>query len=121
MSTPDIGKLLSRAKEMQSKLAAVQASLATRRIEGTAGGGMVRAIVDGQMRVLDIQIEPQMIETGDPQMLGDLCAAAVNAALANAQRVAQEEMQKATGGVGGGLGADGGMGEALGKLFGGGS
>lgn len=104
---------------MQSKLAAVQASLATRRIEGTAGGGMVRAIVDGQMRVLDVQIEPQMIETGDAEMLGDLCAAAVNAALSNAQRVAQEEMQKATGGLGGMLGGEG-IGDAIGKLFGGG-
>ena len=117
MSTPDIGKLLSGAIEMQSKLAAVQASLATRRIEGTAGGGMVRAIVDGQMRVIDIQIEPQMVETGDTDMLGDLCAAAVNAALTNAQRIAQEEMQKATGGLGGMLGG-GGIGDAIGKLFG---
>ena len=122
MSTPDLGKLLSGAREMQSKLAEAQARLATRRIEGTAGGGMVRAVVDGQMRVHEVHIEPQMIETGDTQMLGDLCAAAVNAALANAQVVAQEEMQKATGGLGGMLGGGGGgMGEMLGKLFGGGS
>ncbi|MCA9509996.1 MAG: YbaB/EbfC family nucleoid-associated protein [Myxococcota bacterium] len=117
MSAPDLGKLLASAREMQSRLAEVQRDLANRRIEGTAGGGMVRAVVDGQLRVHAVEIEPQMLATGDAHMLGDLCAAAVNAALANAQRVAREELERASGGLGGALG--GGLGDALGKLFGG--
>jgi len=116
MSTPDIGQLLAGAREMQTKMQEVQQGLANRRVEGTAGGGMVRAIVDGQLRVHQIHIEPQMLETGDREMLEDLCVAAVNAALTSAQQVAQEEMQRAAGGLGGLGGALGG----LGKLFGGG-
>ena len=117
MSAPDLGKLLAGAREMQAKLAEVQAELANRRIEGSSGGGMVRAIVDGQLRVHDITIEPQMLETGDREMLQDLCVAAVNAALTNAQRVAQEELQRVTGGLGGPGGALGGLGDlgGLGK------
>ena len=113
MSTPDLGELLAGAREMQSKLGEVQEGLAQRRIEGTSGGGMVRAVVDGQLRVHELHIEPRMLETGDREMLEDLCVAAVNAALASAQQVAQEELQRATGGLGGALGG-------LGKLFGGG-
>lgn len=113
MSTPDLGQLLAGAKEMQTKLGEVQQGLANRRIEGTAGGGMVRAVVDGQLRVHELHIEPQMLETGDREMLEDLCVAAVNAALTSAQQVAQEELQRAAGGLGGALGG-------LGKLFGGG-
>jgi len=88
MSAPDLGKLLAGAREMQAKMEAVQRDLANRRIEGSAGGGMVRAVVNGQMRVLEIEIESQIFETGDREMLQDLCAAAVNAALSNAQSVA---------------------------------
>lgn len=115
MSAPDLGSLLATAREMQSRLAAVQRDLANRRIEGSAGGGMVRATVDGQLRVHAIAIEPSMLATQDATMLGDLCAAAVNAAIANAQRVAAAEIEKASGGLGGGVGG------LLGKLFGGGA
>jgi len=116
MSTPDLGQLLAGAREMQTKLGEVQQELANRRIEGTSGGGMVRAVVDGQQRVHELHIEPAMLETGDREMLEDLCVAAVNAALTSAQQVAQEELQRAAGGLGGLGGALGG----LGKLFGGG-
>ena len=112
MSNPDFGQLLSGAREMQAKLAEAQDALAKRRIEGSAGGGMVRAVVDGQLRIHELHIEPQMLETGDREMLQDLCIAAVNAALTSAQRTAQEELQRATGDLGGALGN-------LGKLVGG--
>ena len=71
-----------------------------RRVEGSAGGGMVRAEVSGALRVLAISIEPALLATGDREMLQDLTAAAVNAAIANAQRLVQEEMQKASSGLG---------------------
>jgi hypothetical protein len=91
---------------MQGKLAEVQRELATRRFEGSAGGGMVTAVVSGELRVLEVKIEPGLVEGGDRAMIQDLCAAAVNAALANAQQGAQEEMQRLTGSLGipGGLG-----------------
>jgi hypothetical protein len=96
----DLTELLAKAQEAQAKLADLQQKLAVRRIEGSAGGGMVRAEVSGALRVLEISIEPALVASGDREMLQDLTAAAVNAALANAQRLVQEEMQKATSGLG---------------------
>jgi nucleoid-associated protein EbfC len=97
---PDLAELLAKAKEAQAKLAEIQRQLAARRVEGTAGGGMVRAEVSGALRVLRISIEPALFASGDREMLQDLTAAAVNAALANAQRLMQEEMQKASNALG---------------------
>ncbi len=96
----DIAELIAKAQEAQSKLAELQQRLAARRIEGSAGGGMVRAEVSGALRVLKISIEPSLVASGDREMLQDLTAAAVNSAIANAQRLMQEEMQKASSGLG---------------------
>lgn len=111
MTPPDIKDLLSKAQEMQGRLAELQRELAAKRFEGSAGGGMVTAVVSGELRVLEIQIEPGLVAGGDRDMIQDLCAAAVNAALTNAQQGAQEEMQRLTGTLGipglGGLGFGG--------------
>ena len=96
----DLAQLFAKAQEAQTKLAELQHKLAAQRIEGSAGGGMVRAEVSGALRVLSISIEPALIASGDHQMLQDLTAAAVNAAISNAQRLVQEEMQKASAGLG---------------------
>ncbi len=100
MSSPNITDLLQKAQQMQGKLAELQRDLATRRYEGSAGGGMVTAVASGELRILEMKIEPDLIENGDLGMIQDLCAAAANAALANAQQGAQEEMQRLTGGLG---------------------
>lgn len=94
MSQPDLAALLTKAKQMQMRLAEVQRELAQRRIEGASGGGMVTVVATGDLRILEIRIEPSLLASGDREMLQDLAAAAVNAALANAQRVVQEELQR---------------------------
>ena len=96
----DLAQLFAKAQEAQAKLAELQRQLATRRFEGSAGGGMVRAEVSGALRVLEIKIEPALFATGDREMLEDLAAAAVNAAIASAQRLVHEEMQKASSALG---------------------
>ena len=96
----DLAQLFAKAQEAQAKLAELQQRLAARRVEGTAGGGMVRAEVSGALRVLRVAIEPALLASGDREMLQDLIAAAINAAIANAQRLVQEEMQKASSGLG---------------------
>jgi DNA-binding YbaB/EbfC family protein len=90
---------MSRAQEAQSKLAELQRELALRKVEGSAGGGMVTAVATGALRVLSIVIEPSLLAAGDREMIQDLSAAAVNAALANAQKMVQEEIQKASAGM----------------------
>jgi hypothetical protein len=96
----DLAQLFAKAQEAQTKLAELQHKLAAHRVDGSAGGGMVRAQVSGALRVLSISIEPALFASGDREMLQDLTAAAVNAALANAQRLVQEEMQKASSALG---------------------
>ena len=103
----DLGKLLEKAREAQTRLQELQRDLALRRVEGAAGGGMVKAVASGELRILELHIEPSLLETGDRAMLQDLCTAAVNAALANAQRMIQEEMQRASAALGIPLGGQG--------------
>jgi len=91
-----LGDLMAKAREAQSRLADLQQQLAARRVEGSAGGGMVTATVSGGLRVLEIRIEPSLVASGDRDMIQDLTAAAVNAALANAQQMVQEELQRAS-------------------------
>jgi DNA-binding YbaB/EbfC family protein len=99
MSTPDLGALMRRAQEMQARMAELQRDLARRSVQGSAGAGLVTATVSGELRVLQIEIDPQLLAGGDRAMLQDLVAAAVNAALAAAQRMVQEEMQRAASAV----------------------
>jgi len=99
VSEPDLGHLVAQAREMQTRLAELQRDLARRRVEGTSGGGMVTAVASGELRILEIRIEPSLLEAGDRSMIQDLTAAAVNVALTNAQRMIQEELQQASGGL----------------------
>lgn len=97
MSAPDLGAWMRRAQEVQGKLAALQRELARRTVQGVAGAGLVTATVSGELRVLAIEIDPKLLAEGDRALLQDLTAAAVNAALQSAQRMVQEEMQRAAG------------------------
>ena len=99
MKPEDLGQLMEKAREMQSRLGELQQELALRRYEGSAGGGMVTAVVSGALRVLEVRIEPSLLEGGDREMLQDLVAAALNAALQNAQSQVQAELQRASAGM----------------------
>ena len=94
MNPSDLKELLAKAKQAQTKMAELQRELALRRIEGSAGGGMVTAVATGELRILKVEIEPSLLATGDREMIQDLTAAAVNAALASAQKMVQEEIQR---------------------------
>jgi len=94
---PDLQQLMAKAQEMQGRIGELQQELARRTVEASSGGGMVTAVVTGDLRVLEIRIEPVVFEGGDRGMAQDLIAAAVNAALAKAQTMVQTEMQKAAG------------------------
>jgi hypothetical protein len=96
----DLGGLLKQAQALQERLASAQEELATRTVEGTAGGGMVTAVVNGRLEVVSIRIDPAVLEKPDREMLQDLVVAAVNAGIRAAQRMMGEEMGKLTGGLG---------------------
>jgi hypothetical protein len=96
----DLGGLLKQAQELQERLASTQADLAKRTVEGSAGGGMVTATVNGKLEVVAIRIDPAVLEKPDREMLQDLVVAAVNAAIRSAQQLMGEEMGKLTGMLG---------------------
>ena len=87
-------QMMQKAQEMQSKMGELQAELAARTFEASAGGGMVSAAVSGGLRVLSVEIEPGLIADNDRGMIQDLTAAAVNAALTKAQEAVAAEMAK---------------------------
>jgi DNA-binding YbaB/EbfC family protein len=94
-----MGNLLKQAQKMQKEIERIQNELADTKIEGTAGGGMVTAIASGQQELLEIKIDPEVVDPEDVEMLEDLVLAAVNQAMENAKATAEEEMAKATGGI----------------------
>ncbi len=100
----DMMGLMKQAKQMQSKMAKIQEELAERTVEATAGGGAVKVIATGKQEIVEITISPEVVDSDDVEMLQDLVTAAVNEALRAAADMAQKEMAKVTGGLGGGLG-----------------
>ncbi|MBU0717910.1 MAG: YbaB/EbfC family nucleoid-associated protein [Planctomycetes bacterium] len=93
----NLAGMLKSAKEMQGRMAKLQAELASRRYDGDAGGQMVRATVDGKGTLVDIKIEPQAAK--DVELLEDLVKAAVGAAVAKSQQAMKDEMAALTGGM----------------------
>jgi len=102
MAKGGMGNLMKQAQQVQKKLAEAQEQLGDIRVEGSAGGGMVTVAANGKQEVLEVKIEPEVLED-DPEILEDLIVAAVNQALTKAGEAAQEKMNEATGGLLGNL------------------
>jgi DNA-binding YbaB/EbfC family protein len=93
MNPPDLQKMLEQAQEMQGKMGRLQAELASKRFEASAGGGMITAVATGDLKISEVRIEDDVFQQGDRALIQDLVAAAVNAALATAQHHVQEKLQ----------------------------
>ncbi len=101
---PNMQQLMKQAQKMQAEMLAAQEQLAVEEFEGSAGGGVVTAVVTGASRVLRVDISPEVIDPSDPEMLGDLVVAAVNAALETVAEAANTRLGGLAGGLGGILG-----------------
>ncbi|MEN8687445.1 MAG: YbaB/EbfC family nucleoid-associated protein [Desulfuromonadales bacterium] len=99
MSRGGIGNIMKQAQQMQRRMAELQEELENKQVEASAGGGMVTAVVSGKQQLLDLKIEPAVVDPEDVEMLQDLITAAVNEAIKQSQQMAQEEMAKVTGGL----------------------
>ena len=95
----NMNELLRQAQKMQSQMAHVQDALKDRIVEGTAGGGMVKVLVNGKQDIVAVTIDPEVIDPDDAAMLEDLVLAATRQGLQKAKELAQAEMSKATGGL----------------------
>ena len=96
----NMGNLLKQAQEMQSKMGKIQEEAATKTVEASAGGGMVTVQANGAMQITKIVIDPDVLNSGDSDMLQDLLVAATNEALRKAKELMAEEMKSLTGGLG---------------------
>lgn len=90
---------LQQVKALQEKMTKMQEDLALKKVEASAGGGMVTVEVSGRQEVLSIKIDPQVVDPEDIEMLQDLIVAAVNDGLRRAQEMAAAEMGKLAGGL----------------------
>jgi nucleoid-associated protein EbfC len=100
---PDLNQLLKQAQQMQAEMAKAQDELKNETVEASAGGGMVKVTMTGDMQLREIKISPEAIDPEDPDLLQDMVTAAVNEALRSAQELAANRMGGITGGLGGGL------------------
>jgi hypothetical protein len=94
-----MGNLMKQAQRMKAEFQRLQERLAQTRVEGTAGGGMVTAVADGNQQLVEIRIQPDVVNRDDIEMLQDLIVAAVNEARRRSQELMNEEMSKLTGGL----------------------
>ena len=94
-----LGNIMKQAQELQERLSRVQGQVASRTVEASAGGGMVSVTVSGRLEVVKLQVDPQVLQSGDIEMLQDLITAAVNQGIRAAQQMMAEEMNKLTGGL----------------------
>jgi len=93
---PNIQQMMKQAQQMQERL---QKQMADMRVEATSGGGMVTVTMNGAKQVLSLTIDPEVVSKDDVEMLQDLILAAIN----DAQRKVEDELQRQVGGLMGGL------------------
>lgn len=91
--------LIRQAQMLQKKMVKMQEELKNRQVEASAGGGMVQVKVSGGQELLEIKIDPSVVNPEDIQMLEDLVLAAVNDGLRKAKEMVQTEMSSLTGGL----------------------
>ena len=92
-------KMLRQAKQLQQQMMKVQQELEESTVEATAGGGAVRAVVSGRLRIESLTIDPDAVSPDDVEMLQDLVMAATNEGLQKAQDMASTKMGAITGGL----------------------
>lgn len=97
----DFGKMMKQMQKLQENMEKLQKELESMQFSYTAGGGMVTATVNGKLELINIKLDPQVIDPSDPEMLEDMIIAAVNGAASEANRFSQEKMSGIAGGLGG--------------------
>lgn len=89
-----LGDMMRKAREMQDQVKKLQEELGSKTVTAEAGGGMVRATVNGRLELVKLQIDKGKIDVNDTEMLEDVIVAAVHGAQTKAAQMLQEEMGK---------------------------
>lgn len=103
MAGINMQQLMKQAQQMQQKLAEAQESMNEVAVDASAGGGMVKVTVDGNMQLQSVTIDPDALDPEDVDMLQDMIVAAVNEAYRGVAEIANKRMSAATGGMGAGM------------------
>jgi hypothetical protein len=90
---------MKEAQRLQQQMQELQEQVAQKKVQATAGGGMVTVEVNGRQELVAIKIDPEVINRDDAQMLEDLVLAACNEALRKSRELVQQEVGKLTGGL----------------------
>jgi nucleoid-associated protein EbfC len=93
------GNIMKEAQKLQAQMAAMQEEVAKKKVDATAGGGMVTVEANGKQELTAIKIDPEVVNKEDVQMLEDLVLAAANEALRKSRELVQQELGKLTGGL----------------------
>ncbi len=96
---PNFNQMMKQVQEMQSEMLKAQEALKHEVVEASAGGGMVKVVVSGDMRIQELRIDPDAVDPDDVEMLQDLVTAAVNDGLRRARETAEQKMAAVTGGM----------------------
>jgi DNA-binding YbaB/EbfC family protein len=94
-----MGNLAKMAQQMQQQMLRVQEELAEATVDGSAGGGVVRATATGRQELVSVTIDPGVVDPDDVEMLQDLVLAAVNDALRVSRELAESKLAGVTGGL----------------------
>ncbi len=94
-----LGALMQQAQEMQEKFKQAQEELAKAEVQGEAGGGLVKVLMNGKREVLRLTIDTSLFKEEDKEILEDLVAAAVNDAVHKVSRMKEEKMAELAGGL----------------------
>ena len=105
----DMNAMMKQVQQMQAEMTEAQEKLKDEVVDASAGGGMVKAKMSGDLRLLELTIDPDAIDPEDPELLQDMVLAAVNEAIRAAQELAASKMGSVAG-LGGGGGGLGGLG-----------
>ena len=102
----DLNSMMKQLQQVQSEMTEAQEKLKDEVVDTSAGGGMVKVKMSGDLRLLEIAIDPEAIDPEDPELLQDMVLAAVNESIRSAQELASSKL----GGIAGGMGGAGGLG-----------
>ncbi|MGM0559175.1 MAG: YbaB/EbfC family nucleoid-associated protein [Myxococcota bacterium] len=94
-----MNNIVRQAQQMQKKISKIQEEIGEKKIEASTGGGVVTAVVTGNQELVEIKIDPEVVDPDDVEMLQEMIIGAVNQAMKLADEMMNEEIEKVTGGM----------------------
>lgn len=91
--------ILRQAQQLQAKLAKAQEELGKLTVEASSGGGVVKVVLNGHQKVQSVKISPEVVESGDAELLEDLVMTAVNEAISKSRELVAKQLSNLTGGI----------------------